>query len=71
MVSRKRARDEVEAEEPVQEPSTLQRLRNMWQFANLSQYLHLFTEALKFDSDFDIEVPLTAPTIYLDAPDTV
>jgi hypothetical protein len=71
MVSRKRARDEVEAEEPVQEPSTLQRLRNMWQFANLSQYLHLFIEALKFDSDFDIEVPLTAPTVCLDAPDTV
>jgi hypothetical protein len=56
MVSRKRARDEMEADEPAQEPSTLHKLRNMWQFANLAQYLHLFLDALKFDKDFDIEV---------------
>ncbi|KAF2648179.1 hypothetical protein K491DRAFT_784254 [Lophiostoma macrostomum CBS 122681] len=55
MVSRKRARDEMEADEPTQEPSTLHKLRNMWQFANVAQYLHLFLDALKFDKDFDIE----------------
>lgn len=56
MVARKRGRDEMEAEEPVEEPSMLHKLRNMWQFANLAQYLHLFIGALKIDHDFDIEV---------------
>ncbi|KAF2255696.1 hypothetical protein BU26DRAFT_498484 [Trematosphaeria pertusa] len=55
MVARKRGRDEMEAEEPVEEPSMLHKLRNMWQFANLAQYLHLFIGALKIDHDFDIE----------------
>jgi hypothetical protein len=56
MPSRKRAADEMEAEAPVQEPSTLQKLRNMWQFANLAQYISLFGDAVKIDKDFDIEV---------------
>lgn len=63
MVSRKRARDEMEAEAPAEEPSMLQKLRNMWQFANLAQYLNLFIEALRIDSDFDIEV--CKPTLEL------
>lgn len=46
----------MEAEEPVQEPSTLQKLRNMWQFANLAQYISLFGDVVKIDKDFDIEV---------------
>ena len=53
---RKRSRDEMETKEPIQESSTLHRLRNTWQFANLAQYLHMFIDALKFDKDFDIEV---------------
>lgn len=61
MPARKRARDEMEAEELIEEPSTLQRLRNMWQFANLAQYISLFGDAIKIDRDFDIEVhPLCA-----------
>ena len=56
MPSRKRAADEMEAEAPVEEPSTLQKLRNMWQFANLAQYISLFGDAVKIDKDFDIEV---------------
>ncbi|KAF2691189.1 hypothetical protein K458DRAFT_426547 [Lentithecium fluviatile CBS 122367] len=55
MVARKRGRDEMEAEEPSQEPSMLQRLRNMWQFANLAQYLSFFKGALRIDEDFSIE----------------
>ncbi|KAH7095783.1 hypothetical protein FB567DRAFT_39746 [Paraphoma chrysanthemicola] len=55
MPARKRARDEMEVEEPAEEPSTLQRVRNMWQFANLAQYISLFGEAIKIDRDFDIE----------------
>lgn len=59
MPARKRAASEMEADEPVQEPSTLQRLRNMWQFANLAQYISLFGDAVKIDKDFDIEVRTT------------
>jgi hypothetical protein len=56
MPSRKRAAEEMEAEAPVEEPSTLQKLRNMWQFSNLAQYISLFGDAVKIDKDFDIEV---------------
>ncbi|KAL5393304.1 hypothetical protein DPSP01_000128 [Paraphaeosphaeria sporulosa] len=55
MVARKRGRDEMETEAPVEEPTTLQKLRNMWQFANLAQYIFLFKGALKIDEDFGIE----------------
>lgn len=56
MPSRRRAAEEMEAEAPVEEPSTLQKLRNMWQFSNLAQYISLFGDAVKIDKDFDIEV---------------
>lgn len=56
MPARKRAAAEMEADEPVEEPSTLQKLRNMWQFANLAQYISLFGDAVKIDREFDIEV---------------
>jgi hypothetical protein len=56
MVSRKRAREEMEAEEAPREPSTLDKLRNMWEFANLMQYINIFGDAVKIDPDFDIQV---------------
>jgi hypothetical protein len=56
MGSRKRARDEMEAEEPAPEPSLLHKIRNMWQFANLAQYIFLFGDAVKIDNELDIEV---------------
>ena len=56
MPSRKRAADEMAPEENVEEPSTLQKLRSMWQFANLAQYISLFGDAVKIEKDFDIEV---------------
>jgi hypothetical protein len=62
MVSRKRGRDQMEAEEPVaevaeiEEPSTLQKIRSMWEFASLMQYLFFFGKAVKLD-DLDVEVP--------------
>lgn len=59
MPSRKRAADEMDVEPPTTEPSTLQKLRNMWQFANLAQYISLFGDAVKIDRDFDIEVNAT------------
>lgn len=60
MVARKRGREEMETEPPVEEPTTLQKLRNMWQFANLAQYIFLFKGALKIDDDFGIEVRVCA-----------
>jgi hypothetical protein len=38
------------------EPSVLHRIRNMWQFANLFQFILLFGQALKLDDNLDIEV---------------
>ncbi|KAL2269871.1 hypothetical protein VTJ83DRAFT_2055 [Remersonia thermophila] len=37
------------------QPSILQRIRNMWQFANLYQFIILFGKALKIDDNLDIE----------------
>jgi len=59
MVARKRGRDEME-EEQAEEPSMLQKLRSMWQFANLAQYIFFFKGALKIDDDFGIEVRICA-----------
>lgn len=56
MPARKRAASEMETGEHVEAPSTLQKLRNMWQFANLAQYIAIFGDAVKIDKDFDIEV---------------
>jgi hypothetical protein len=64
---RKRAYEEVSGDkaetpkkdtprETTKEPSMLQRIRSMWQFANLYQWIMLFGKAIKMDDDFDIEV---------------
>lgn len=59
MGSRKRGREQMEAVEPVlevaEEPSTLQKLREMWEFASLMQYLFFFGKAVKLE-DLDVEV---------------
>lgn len=68
MPARKRAAAEMEADDPVPEPTTLQRLRNMWQFANLAQYISLFGDAVKIDKDFDIEVCPTCAGPFCTAP---
>ncbi|OAL32783.1 hypothetical protein AYO20_07739 [Fonsecaea nubica] len=55
---RKRTRDEMEVsevEEKKQEPSLLQRIRNMWEFASVMQFIFFFGKVLKIDEDFDIE----------------
>ena len=56
MVARKRGHEELEASEPLTEPSLLQRLRNTWEFANLMQYIYIFGKAVKIDENLDIEV---------------
>ncbi|KIX94500.1 uncharacterized protein Z520_09886 [Fonsecaea multimorphosa CBS 102226] len=55
---RKRTRDEMEVsevEEKKQEPSLLQRIRNMWEFASVMQFIFFFGKVIKIDEDFDIE----------------
>ena len=44
---------EVVAPENVE---TLAKLRSMWEFASLMQYIFLFGHVVKIDEDFDIEV---------------
>ncbi|KAK3397654.1 hypothetical protein B0T20DRAFT_226120 [Sordaria brevicollis] len=56
--SRKRALPEADTgnnAQPPKEPSVLHRIRNMWQFANLFQFILLFGKALKLDDSLDIE----------------
>ncbi|KAJ4421699.1 hypothetical protein N0V85_000084 [Neurospora sp. IMI 360204] len=56
--SRKRALQEADTSnnaQPPKEPSVLHRIRNMWQFANLFQFVLLFGKALKLDDSLDIE----------------
>jgi len=61
MPARKRAAAEMEADAPTDDTSTLRQLRNMWQFANLAQYLSLFGDAVKVGKDLDIEVAMPPP----------
>ncbi|TAQ88317.1 hypothetical protein B7494_g3340 [Chlorociboria aeruginascens] len=53
--SRKRGRQEMEAPEPVKEPTLIEGLRNMWEFANLAQWIFTFGTAVKLDENLDIE----------------
>ncbi|KAF2761828.1 hypothetical protein EJ05DRAFT_186119 [Pseudovirgaria hyperparasitica] len=60
MVTRKRAAAEMETDEVVtetskEEPALLDRIRNMWQFASLFQYIFIFGKAVKIDEDLGIE----------------
>lgn len=56
MGSRKRDRAEMESSEPIADTSMLDRLRNMWEFSNLMQYIFIFGKAVKIDEDLTIEV---------------
>lgn len=57
-MSRKRSHREMEAVDdgkPTPEPSLLDKIRNMWQFASFMQYIFLFGKAAKIE-DIDVEV---------------
>ena len=56
MPAQKRGYEEMEASEPPKELSLLEKIRNMWEFAAIMQFIYLFGKALKIDEDFDIEV---------------
>ena len=37
----------------------LQKIRNMWEFASVMQYIYIFGKIVKIDEDFDIEVRIS------------
>jgi hypothetical protein len=39
----------------------IERLRNMWEFANLAQWIFIFGRAVKIDENIGIEVTLSLP----------
>ncbi|KAF4976938.1 hypothetical protein FZEAL_6473 [Fusarium zealandicum] len=55
MPSRKRSFRAVEGDDGEMEPSLLHRIRNMWQFANLCQWIYIFGKAAKISESIDIE----------------
>lgn len=58
MPARKRPIEEVQLEDtpaPIVSPF-LQKLRSTWEFACLMQYIYLFGDCVKINSDVDIEV---------------
>lgn len=65
----KRTADDAQLDLPIEpeiapeDAETLAKLRNMWEFASLMQYIFLFGHAVKIEEDFDIEVqtPRTTP----------
>ena len=63
--SRKRGRDQMEGVEPFKEPSILERIRSMWEFANLVQWIFIFGRAVKIDENLDVEVSHLDLLLYL------
>jgi hypothetical protein len=51
----------MEAVEPPKERGLLERIRNMWEFANLVQWIFIFGKTVKIDENLDIEVRLSFP----------
>lgn len=45
--------------------SMLDRIRNLWEFANLAQWIFFFGKAVKIDENIDIEVMPTLEMITL------
>jgi hypothetical protein len=54
----------MEAVEPSKELSLLDRIRNMWEFANLAQWIFIFGRAVKLDENLDIEVGFSPSARY-------
>lgn len=61
MAPRKRGRDEMESLEPPKETQLLERIRSMWEFASVMQYIFLFGKVVKIDENFDIDVLSLSP----------
>ncbi len=51
---------EGDEQKPVKEPpTTLELIRNMWEFANLAQWIFIFGRAVNIDEHMDIEVRIS------------
>lgn len=50
----------MEASEPPAAPTEsiplITKIRNMWEFASVMQFIHVFGKAVRIDDDFDIQV---------------
>ncbi|KAH6895102.1 hypothetical protein B0T10DRAFT_206723 [Thelonectria olida] len=55
MSSRKRSFQAFEADSGDENPSLLHRIRNMWHFANLCQWIYTFGKAAKIPESIDVE----------------
>ncbi|RKF58951.1 putative phd finger domain protein [Erysiphe neolycopersici] len=55
MVSRKRGLQEFESSEFPSETEKLRQIRNMWEFANLTQWISMFGRAVKLSDELDTE----------------
>lgn len=64
MPSRKRSFRVAEGEADDTESSLLHRIRNMWQFANLCQWIYTFGKAAKIDESIEIEVSIPLPSLH-------
>jgi hypothetical protein len=58
----------MEAVEPPRERSLIDRIRNMWEFANLAQWIFNFGRAVKIDENLDIEVHNLPPALHRPVP---
>lgn len=43
-------------QDTVHDNALLQKVRNMWEFASLMQYIHIFGAVVKIDDDLEVEV---------------
>ncbi|KAM0293100.1 hypothetical protein ACHAPQ_006520 [Fusarium lateritium] len=55
MPSRKRSLAAIDGDDGEKEPSMQYRIRNMWQFANLCQWIYIFGKAARIDEAIDVE----------------
>lgn len=62
MPSRKRSFEAVDGDSEDAAPQLLHRIRNMWQFANLCQWIYIFGKVAKIDESIDIEA--RAPGVF-------
>jgi hypothetical protein len=56
MPSRKRLLAAIDGDDGENGHSMQYRIRNMWQFANLCQWIYIFGKAAKIDEAIDVEV---------------
>jgi hypothetical protein len=64
MPSRKRSLAAIDGDDGEKEHSLQHRIRNMWQFANLCQWIYIFGKAAKIDEAIDVEVwPQSSPAL--------